>query len=122
MQRRLAKAGLVSLAFVLAVTCALLSALVERTGPELVEYGNLCGPSHSAPCYQPALKGGIPFAYLFDAPGVSRERQLAFIEDNLRTEALLLDIGVYFAVILLAGAAILRGWSDHSRASNRGDA
>ena len=40
MQSRLAKAGFVSLAFVLAVACALLSALVERTGPELVQYGN----------------------------------------------------------------------------------
>jgi hypothetical protein len=87
-----------------------------------VEYDNLCGPGHTTPCYQPALKGGFPFAYSFDAPGVSRERQLAFIEDTLRADALFFDIGVYFAVILVAGVAILGGRLAHSPASNRSDA
>ncbi len=122
MQSRLVKAGLVSLAFVLAVTCALLSVLVERTGPELVQYGDLCGPNHNDPCYQAALKGGFPFAYLFDAPGVSRERRLAFGEDTLRAKALVLDISVYFAVILLAGVAISRGWFANIHARKHGDA
>jgi hypothetical protein len=99
----LTKVGLASIAFVLASVLALLSVLIQRTGPELVEYGNLCGPTLSSPCHKPALKGGFPIAYLSDAPGVSVERQLAFIEDNLHPEALALDVAIYFAVILFAG-------------------
>ena len=94
------KVGLVSFTFVLANVLALLSMLIQRTGPELVQYGNMCGPASSDPCYQPALKGGFPIAYLSDAPGVSVERQLSFGEDDLRPEALALDVAIYFAAIL----------------------
>jgi hypothetical protein len=58
----LAKVGHLSLAFVLATSLALLSVLVERTGPELEQYGNLCGSGGNDPCYQPVLKGGFPVA------------------------------------------------------------
>jgi hypothetical protein len=93
----LAKAGLVSAA----LSLALLSSEIERTGPELARYGNLCGPSFGDPCLRPVLKGGFPFAYLFDAPGVSVEGKLSFGEDVLRPAPLVIDVGVYFAVILL---------------------
>ena len=89
------------LALLLAITLAFMSVFVERTGPELVQYGNLCGAAAVDPCYQSALKGGFPVAYLVDAPGVSRERQLAFGEDKLSAGALLLDIAVYFAICML---------------------
>jgi len=92
---------LVSVALVLAVALALLSVHVERTGPALVAYGNLCGPSSSDPCYQPELSGGFPVAYLSDSPGTSVQRQLSFIEDDLRPAALAIDIGFYFVVFLL---------------------
>lgn len=91
-----------------AITLALGSAHVERIGPRLVQYGNLCGPGAADPCYQPELKGGFPVAFLFDAPGVSRERQLAFGEDKLVVGALVLDIAVYFALALLAALVRLR--------------
>ncbi len=102
MNKTLVNLFLVSAILIFAVALALLSLYIERIGPEQVQYGNLCGANGGAPCYQPVLKGGFPIAYLFDAPGVSRERQLAFGEDNLSFGALLLDIAVYFALTLLA--------------------
>jgi hypothetical protein len=62
MRSRLTAAAVVSIAFLLAIWFAFLSVEVQRIGP------NLCGPSANEPCYQPALKGGFPFAYLIDAP------------------------------------------------------
>lgn len=92
----------IGIALVCAVALALASVRVERTGPQLAQYGNLCGIHAADPCYQPVLKGGFPIAYLFDAPGISVERQLAFIEDRLSAGALALDIAIYFALAWLA--------------------
>jgi hypothetical protein len=108
-RRALIKVRLVSLTFVLANVLALLSVLIERTGPELSSYGNMCGPTASDPCYQPALKGGFPLAYLVDVPGVSVEHQLSFAEDHLRLEALSIDIASYFAAILFVVWIAARG-------------
>ena len=102
------KAALVGVALLVAIALALLSVKIQRTGPELVQYGNLCGQSFSEPCYQPVLKGGFPFAYLFDTPGISREHQLAFLEDTVRPVALAFDIAVYFTIILIATAVVAR--------------
>ena len=103
---RSTKLSWTAIALILAITLALLSVCVERVGPELAVYGNLCGRGASDPCYKPVLKGGFPVAYLFDAPGVSVERQLAFGEDKLFVSALVLDVAIYFALILFAIAAI----------------
>ena len=48
------------------------------------------------------LKGGFPFAYLFDSPGVSVERHLSFGEDALHPTPLVLDIAIYWAAIMFA--------------------
>jgi len=98
----------ISGALILAVTLAILSVQLERIGPELVVYGNMCGPNGSDFCYKPVLKGGFPVAYLFDAPGVSRERQLAFGEDHLSVGALVLDIAIYFAIALFVMVLVSR--------------
>ena len=116
---RLTKLILIGVALISAITLAFLSVRIERIGPELVEYGNLCGPSASDPCYKPVLKGGFPVAYLFDAPGVSIERQLAFIEDKLSVGALVLDIAVYFAIVLLAMLVVTRRRSARMHAAGR---
>lgn len=91
--------------FILAITLTLTSSYVERIGPDLVSYGNLCGPTGDENCYKPALKGGFPFPYLYDAPGVSRERQLAFGEDKVRLGALAANIVMYFTVLLVLWVA-----------------
>jgi hypothetical protein len=106
--RRSTKLGLVAVALISAITLTLLSVCIERVGPELAAYGNLCGQSAADPCYEPVLKGGFPVAYLFDAPGISVERQLSFGEDKLFVGALVLDIAIYFALILFAVVAVSR--------------
>lgn len=98
--------GRICLALMLAITLALLSALMQRIGPEELPYGNLCGRSGSELCMEPVLNGGFPFPYLFDAPGVSRERQLAFVEDDLRTPPFLLNVVVYFFVVVLVNIVV----------------
>jgi len=104
----IAKLCLMSLALIVAITLTLASVNIERVGPEQAAYGNLCGPYTDDPCLEPVLKGGFPFAYLFDAPGISVERQLAFIEDQLHIGALILDIAIYFAIVLAAMLAVHR--------------
>jgi hypothetical protein len=91
-----------SLSLVLAFALVVLSSFVQREGPELEPYGNLCGPAQNEGCYKPALKGGFPFAYLFDSPGVSVERHLSFGEDALHPTPLVLDIAIYWAAIMFA--------------------
>lgn len=107
---RLTKVNLIGLALISAITLALLSVLVERVGPELVQYGDSN--------YRPVLKGGFPFAYLFDAPRISVERQLAFVEDKLLAGALILDIAIYFAIVLLTILVVSRRRSARKQAAN----
>jgi hypothetical protein len=94
------------------MTLALLSVHIERIGPDLVEYGNLCGPHADGPCYRPVLKGGFPLPCLFDAAGISVEGKLSFGEDRLSVGALVLDAAFYCAILLLAMLAVLRRRSD----------
>ena len=100
------------LASFLAVVLSVLSAFIERTGPEVASYGNMCGPAANDPCLKPLLKGGLPIAYLFDQPGVSVEHQLTFAEDQVLIGAFALNTALYFAAIVLV-ARLLR--KDKSR-------
>ena len=104
----LRKLRLIAFALFTATMLALVSSHVERIGPELAVYENMCGQSGSDFCYKPVLKGGFPMAYLFDMPGVSVERQLSFGEDTLSVGALILDIAIYFATVLLVFLAVSR--------------
>lgn len=108
---RLVKVSLIGLSLILAITLALLSVSVERVGPELVQYGDSN--------YKPVLKGGFPFAYLFDAPGISVERQLAFVEDRLSAGALILDIAIYFAIASITILAVWRARSARKQTASR---
>lgn len=102
--------SLVVLSLIAAIVLTILSVDIERTGPEQAEYGNLCGPEHSSPCYEPVLKGGFPVAYLFDIPGISVQHQLA-LEDEFRVGAFFLDVAIYFALTLLAALAVRAAWT-----------
>jgi hypothetical protein len=96
------------LATIVALVLALFSMRIQRRGPEQVVFSNLCGPTHDDLCYKPVLKGGFPVAYLFDAPGVSVEDQLAIPEDNFHAVPFLLDVGAFLVVIVLGAAVINR--------------
>lgn len=97
---RLGKLSSIGLSFIAAVVLALASAAFVQIGPEMVQYGDSD--------YRPVMKGGFPVAYLFDAPGISVERQLSFIEDKLSSGALVFDIAIYFGLVLLARLAFVR--------------
>jgi hypothetical protein len=122
-ERYLAKIRIAALAFVLGTTLAFLSVLFERRGPEQVQYGNLCGVTFDQPCYRPELKGGFPFAFLFDTPGISVENQLSFAEDQLFLSALALDIAAYVVVVFLS-LSIASRWRQNAvnSAAARGNA
>jgi hypothetical protein len=104
----LRKLASLTLEVILALVLALLSMRIQRVGPEQVVYSNLCGPTTSDLCYKPVLKGGFPFAYLFDAPGVSVEDQLAIPEDNFHSVPFTLDVALYFVAIVFARRAFTR--------------
>jgi hypothetical protein len=108
-RRALGKIRLVLVAFALGNALALLSVLVEREGPKMLSYGNMCGANSSEECYKPALNGGFPLAYLTDMPGVSVQHQLSFGEDTLHPAALVLDIAFYTALTLFVGWLTSRG-------------
>lgn len=112
-----AKLSRVGISLALAIALAFLSVHVEHVGPEVAEYGNLCGPNATSPCYKQVLEGGFPAAYLFDAPGVSVERQLSFGEDQLFVRALVLDIAFYFVIALLGTQVISRRCPTQSAAA-----
>ena len=102
MPRQLNSPKSFALAVVLALALTLLSSLVERNGPELASYGNLCGPSSDQDCLEPVLNAGLPLAYLFDQPGVSVERKLFILQDNFRPLPFTLDFLVYLSLVTLA--------------------
>jgi len=83
-----------------------LSSNVERNGPELAAYGNLCGATQDEPCMRPRLNGGFPWAYLFDSPGISVEGQLSFGEDEVRVYSFLADLVAYMVVIMVCARVV----------------
>ncbi|NKI97120.1 hypothetical protein [Rhizobacter sp. SG703] len=92
--------GFAALLFVSAVVAAS-SVRIERRGPELVQYSDMCGPLHNQPCMRPTLKGGFPLAFLVDMPGVSVENQLSVGEDQGDPLAFVADWGLYAACLWL---------------------
>lgn len=88
-----------------ALALTILSVFVQRVGPEQVINGNLCGASGNELCWQPALKGGLPFAFLYDYPGVSVPNKLG-PEDTFVVLSFALD----WACFVAAQAAIIFVW------------
>lgn len=87
------------LAIAIALTCA--SAMVQRVGPRrMVEGEGFC--STPAPCAIPVLGAGFPLPYLVNDPQVSVPNAIGLFEDDVRTGAFLIDVGIYFALAFLA--------------------
>jgi len=102
MSSRITRCLRLGICLLLACTISALTVFVERIGPEQRSYGNLCGENHDTDCLQPVLKGGYPWAYLLDAPGVSVEHQLFVGEDEFLPRALALDVLFWAAALHLA--------------------
>ena len=113
---------LLAVAVAVALSLTLLSSVIQRNGPELASYGNMCGPSSDQDCLEPVLNAGFPFGYLFDQPGVSIERQLFFVEDNLRPVPFALDFLAYLSLVALAFRLTGRLRTKASRSATGGDA
>ena len=99
------------LAFLVAIAVTAYSSNIQRFGPELGVYGNLCGPSGNELCYEPILNGGLPIPYFFDNPGISVRGTLDFFEDEFRVLPFLIDvilIGAILSAVFFAGRGYLR--------------
>ena len=107
-QKSVIKTSLLSLAAIaLALALTAGSVFIQRVGPEMSISGNLCGPTRDQFCYEPALKGGFPFAYLYDKPGLSVEHQL-FLEDEFKGVWFIADWLVYLVLVVVAYITIKR--------------
>jgi len=84
-----------------ALIISLSTVLIQRTGPEFVQVGNMCGATGSEPCLHPQLTGGFPLAYLYDVGGISIENKLG-PEDKFDFIAFAVDFSVYALVGFLA--------------------
>jgi hypothetical protein len=96
----------------MAACLALLSAMIERRGPD---HGVYCaiGKINGVDVYCPELKlnGGWPAPFLYDTPGVSVEWKLSVGEDDFRAGPYMANFAFYLLILLAvdAGAtAILR--------------
>ena len=96
---------------------ALASATIQVVGPEIGTYGNVCGPSGDDLCYQELVKGGFPFAFIFDNPSVSVRDQIGFFEDDFFVFPFVIDtlilIAVLWAILYLGRKAL--GYFESSR-------
>lgn len=97
--------------FLSALLLAGFSSNIERNGPEVAAYGDMCGATQDQPCMKPRLNGGYPWAYLFDAPGISVEDRLSFGEDEFRMYPFLADLVTYLAVFAVGTHLVRRARS-----------
>jgi hypothetical protein len=99
-----------------ALLVTLLSVHWERQGTELVENGNLCGPNHDEICWEPALEGGLPLAWVRDIPTISVPGEVHWVEDHVRPAEFWIDLAFWFAVLAIAWRVLRR----RSRGVGRG--
>lgn len=81
-QKTSQKVILLAVVILAASALVLASSAIQVVGPEEGTYGNVCGPSGDDLCYQELVKGGFPFAFIFDNPSVSVRDQIGFFEDD----------------------------------------
>ena len=96
---RHARLALTGLAF--GVALALGSVGLQRSGPEEVVVGNVCGVAGNEPCYQSVRNGGFPLGFVFDRPTVSVPYRLG-AEDDLRLLPFLADVAFFWALLAAA--------------------
>lgn len=74
---------------------------IQKPGPEMGEFGSVCGPTGDQPCYRPLLTAGWPIGYVVDRPDLPVQDRLGF-EDDIRPAMYLLDALFYFALLSIA--------------------
>jgi len=106
------RAGLaiVITSLVIAFALTIYSSNLQRVGPAIRGFGNVCGPSGEERCYEPVLNAGFPLPYFFDNPSISARGNLALLEDDFRILPFLVDvdlIGIVSLAMLFAGRRYL---------------
>jgi hypothetical protein len=84
----------------IAIVITLATFAIQRHGPEIGTYGNVCGSTGDQPCTHILLNAGYPLGYVFDNPSVSvRDKLMPIIEDEFRIIPFILDT-IFYAVAL----------------------
>jgi hypothetical protein len=97
--------------FLVAIVITIFSSNIQRVGPEMGVWGNVCGESGNELCYEPVLNGGFPFPYLIDNLGVSVPGALHYAEDEFRLIPFMLDVilmSVFLSAIFIISKELLR--------------
>ena len=91
----------------LAVVVVGVSARWDRVSDERIVYNNECmhGPDPAA-CLEPREVAGLPFAFVFDTPGVSVEHDAHPYDDEVRAIPYLASVGA----VALAVFTLWAGW------------
>ena len=97
----------------LAVAAVSATGTVERPTDEWVVYNNVCtfGPDPAA-CLEPRTAAGLPFAFVYDTPGVSVEHAAHPFEDEVRP-------GPFWLGVLVVGVVAFGAWSWAARGRSR---
>ena len=103
----------VLVALALAVVAVGVSARYDRVSSERVVYNNECTfGSDPEACLEPREVAGLPFAFVFDKPGISVEHDAHPYDDEVRTLPYLASVGASWL-------AVLALWSGRRRARPR---
>ena len=88
-----------------AVLLAAGSCSIQRFGPDHAVYCALgkSAEGHDIWCPEPVLNGGWPAPFVFDRPGISVERELAFPDDDFRLWPFIANAAFYMLLLLALG-------------------
>ena len=105
-----ARLAFVITSLVIAFALTIYSSNIQRVGPAIRGFGNVCGPSGEERCYEPVLNAGFPLPYFFDNPSISARGNLSLLEDEFRILPFLIDFylfGIVSLAMLFAGRSYL---------------
>ena len=88
-------------ALVIVVLLSAASVGIQRQGPEVGVFSNLCGPNRNEACQHPLMNGGFPVGFFYDRPGIPVEDRLG-LEDQFRLLPFLGDMVFYFGLLSIS--------------------
>ena len=87
----------------LALVAVGLTGEVERSSDAVAVYNNECRTPAGGRCVEPREAAGLPFAFVFDTPGVSVEHQVSIVEDEARAGPFLAGVALVWMALCAAG-------------------
>lgn len=86
-------------ALVLATALVGWSGTVQRIGGQTVYNTECLAGGSRAACLEDQEVAGLPFAFLYDTPGVSVEHHVTLFEDKLNAWAFVLDVALVWTAL-----------------------